>query len=263
MEEKDTCFTTAQTKNLETPNVVFVKGRLKKQYDFWKINLKASSFILSIVKSGYILPFLSPPPPFYAKNNLSALRNKVFVDNAIHELLEKNLIQEIEHRPHCCNPLTVAEGKKLRLVLDLRHVNKYLRLDKFKYDDLNTIADMLDKNDFFTTFDLVSGYHHVDINQSHYKYLGFEWTFSDGSTRFFQFLVLAFGLSTACYVFTKLLRPFVKKWRGLGIKLVIYLDDGINAHSTYNSCKTATEQVLNDLRQGGFIINLEKSQLEP
>ena len=57
-------------------------------------------------------------------------------------------------------------------------------MDKFKYDDLNTIADMLDKNDFFTTFDLVSGYHHVDINQSHYKYLGFEWTFSDD---FFNF----------------------------------------------------------------------------
>ena len=34
---------------------------------------------------------------------------------------------------------------------------------------------------------------------------------------FIFFCVLPFGLSTACYVFTKLLRPLVKHWRSMGV----------------------------------------------
>ena len=55
------------------------------------------------------------------------------------------------------------------------------------------------------TFDLKSGYHHVEPQ----KFLGFEW-----DSKFFVFMVLPFGLATACYVFTKLMRPLVKLWWG-------------------------------------------------
>ena len=60
------------------------------------------------------------------------------------------------------------------------------------------------------TFDLKSGYHHVDIFKDHQKFLSFAWTFRNGTTKFFQFTVLPFGLSSALYIFTKLLKPFVK-----------------------------------------------------
>ena len=46
-----------------------------------------------------------------------------FVVKAIGELLCNNCIVEHDFQPYCVNPLTVAEGKKLRLVIDLRHVN--------------------------------------------------------------------------------------------------------------------------------------------
>ena len=256
----DTLCTTVPTETQTSP---VIKGRLKQHLDFWQYNLKASSFVLNIIEHGYILPFLNFPPPFHAKNNASSLRNRKFVDKAITDLLDKGMIEELESRPYICNPLTVAEGKKLRLVLDLRHVNKYLIVQRFKYEDLKTIAEMLGEREFFTTFDLVSGYHHVEINKEHHKFLGFEWEFLDRRKRFFQFLVLAFGLASACYIFTKLLRPLIKKWRSLGIKSVIYLDDGINGHSSYNLCKTATEQIISDLNKSGFVINYEKSDFEP
>ena len=32
-----------------------------------------------------------------------------------------------------------------------------------------------ERGDFLVTFDLKSGYHHVDIAQNHRKYLGFSW----------------------------------------------------------------------------------------
>ena len=225
--------------------------------------MNVNSFLMDLVEFGYRLPFIEYPPRFEAPNNKSSLANKSFVEQSINDLLSKGLIKQIQNRPFCCNPLTVAENKKLRLVLDLRHVNQYVTLQKFKYEDLGTLSHILETGDYFTTFDLVSGYHHVDIHPDYWKYLGFKWTFSDGITRFFIFLVLPFGLSTACYIFTKLLRPFVKKWRSEGVKAAIYIDDGINAHSSFESCNSATKNAITDLEDAGFVINYTKSKLKP
>lgn len=244
-ESRDTYSLTAQLDELNSTTKkdyeyskkldICVKGRLKNNILFWKNDLKASQYILDIITDGYVIPLIQHPPSFYAKNNKSSLKHQNFVDEAIHNLLQNNCIEELTSRPYCCNPLTVAENNtKLRLVLDLRHVNEFVKYTKFKYEDLNTFAKIFDKNDFFTTFDLKSGYHHVDIHPEHRKFLGFEWTFSNGVTRYFQFAVLPFGLTSACYAFTKILRSFISKWRRVGIKSVIYLDDGINGHTSFS-----------------------------
>ena len=49
-------------------------------------------------------------------------------------------------------------------------------------------------NDNFTTFDLLSGYPHIIIHTEHRKFLPFEWTYEDGSTKYFQSCVLPFCL---------------------------------------------------------------------
>jgi len=90
------------------------------------------------------------------------------------------------------------------------------------------------------TFDLKSGYHHVEIFPEHRKYLSFAWTFSSGHTRFFQFSVVPFGLSSAPYLFTKLLKPLVKKWRSEAKSIVVYLDDGLGAAADKNKAKIAS-----------------------
>ena len=54
---------------------------------------------------------------------MSALRYPDYVVHAISELLDNGCITEHSEPPFCVNPLTVAEGKKLCLVIDLRHVN--------------------------------------------------------------------------------------------------------------------------------------------
>ena len=164
--------------------------------------------------------------------------------------------------PKSCNPLTVAQkNSKLRLVLDLRHVNQYVRLQKMKYEDLRTFAEIFDQGDYFITFDLTSGYHHVDIHPEHKKYFGFSWTFKNSETKYFVFNVLPFGLNSACYIFTKLLRPFI--WRAQGIKSFIFIDDGICGAQDFNRTEKIAKIVIDDLRNGGWIVNLEKSHLTP
>ena len=59
----------------------------------------------------------------------------------------------------------------------------------------------------------------------HYKYLGLCWDWN-GEVNYYVFRVLPFGLSTACYLFTKPMRSLVRYWQGRGLKAIVYLDDG-------------------------------------
>ena len=147
------------------------------------------------------------------KNNRSALAEAIFVEEAIENLLELNCIEECLTPPEIVNPLSVSiqkSGKK-RLLLDLRHINLHLFKKKFKCEDIAAAKEVIKPGDYLLTFDLKSGYHHVDIFPEHTKYLSFCWTFLNGSTKYYSILVLPFGLSTSPYLLTKLLKPLVKK----------------------------------------------------
>ena len=112
------------------------------------------------------------------------------------------------------------------------------------------------------TFDLKSGYHHVPINQDFHRYLGFSWEFK-GITKYFVFVVLPFGLCSACWVFTKLMRQLVKKWRGQGMKSVMYLDDGIACGYPESIMIEHRDIMTYDLKSAGLTVNVKKSSLEP
>ena len=185
-----------------------VKGCLANSFEFLEKDLEAPPFVMDIIRQGYSLQFSEFPPHCFLSNNCSALKNPQF-ESAILKLLEKQLINEHSFPPHSVNPLTVTEGKKLRLVIDLRKVNKYLLTPKFRYEDLRSLSEVFEQGFWFFTCDLKSGYHHVDIFHPNQQFLGFARDF-EGVTRYFTFAVLSFGLSTTCFYFTKLLRPLVR-----------------------------------------------------
>ena len=108
------------------------------------------------------------------------------------------------------------------------------------------------------TFDLRSGYHHIDIHPDSQTFLGFCW-----KGKYYKFTVLPFGLSSACFVFTKVMRPLVKYWRGLGMWAVIYIDDGIVLASSQEECIEVGNIGQSSLEQAGFLWHIEKSNWEP
>ena len=111
---------------------------------------------------------------------------------------------------------------------------------------------------FLFSFDLKSGYHHVDIAKEHWKYLGFSW----GSC-YHVFTVLPFGLASACYIFTKLVRPLVGYWRRKGLRIVVYLDDCLCAVTGEERACEASALVQSTLENSGFVPNIEKSKWTP
>ena len=91
--------------------------------------------------------------------------------------------------------------------------------------------------------------------------MGVAWPFW-GKLRFFSFKVLPFGLSSACFCFTKLVRPLVKRWRSMSHCCFVFLDDRISGHLERVSASAASLLHLKDLELGGLKLNREKSMLE-
>ena len=145
----------------------------------------------------------------------------------------------------------------------MRYINLHIYKHKFRCEDLHTIKNVFSKDFFVFSFDLKSGYHHVGIFPDHQKYLAFSWDFGKGHARYFQFTVLPFGLSSAPFIFTKLLIPLETHWRSQGIPRAIFFDDGVGAGSSLEVAKINSSLVRSDLSQCGFEINHEKSNWEP
>ena len=188
------------------------------------MNIGAPGFILSVIRDGYKIPFIVFPPPKVSPNNGSALKERVFVSEVIFNLIRNKCLEVLDHPPAIVNPLSVSiqsSGKK-RLILDLRHVNLYIlmqiclnlvsllmKTSPFgnQCEDLSVALKVMSKGYYLFKFDLKSGYHHMEIFPEHRKFLAFAWDFGDGVLEYFQFAVVPFGLSSAPYLFTKLLKP--------------------------------------------------------
>ena len=157
------------------------------------------------------------------------------------------------------------------MILDLRHVKQYLFKFKFRCEDLSIAREVLNPGDFMFSFDLKSGYHYVEF------FFFFFFFFSRTQTISFVFLgvflrrhqvfsifaVLTFGLSSAPYLFTRLLKLLVKKWRTGGKSIVVFLDDGLGAAADYTKARISSLSVHAHLLKSCFVPNEEKSLWEP
>jgi len=161
-------------------------------------------------------------------------------------------------QPKCVSPLyvvTISNGKQ-RLILDLRHVNQFLMVPSFCMDSLDLLTDLADLDDLMFFLDLASSYHQVDMDPRYYTYLGFKWK---GELYFFR--VLPFGLASAPWCFTKIIRTISLYLRFRGVQLLNYLDDFLVLVS--DSQSTAHRQlVLDTFKSAGLAINESKSHLQ-
>ena len=207
---------------------LFKVGSLKEHVDFWMNSIRASDFIINTIVEGYKISFIDLPENFVIPNRSSAFKFKDFVDDAISDLIERGCVSEVDYPPNFINPLHVAQQSsgKCRLILDLSFVNRFVWKQSVRYEDIRTVFDLFQSGYFFFTFDLKSGYHHVEIFPDHPQYLGFSWCYGS-EIKYFVFNILPFGLSSAPYIFTKLVRSLVNYWRGLGSRVLTFLDDGI------------------------------------
>ena len=85
-------------------------------------------------------------------------------------------------------------------------------------------------------FDIKQGYHHIEICPEQWCYLGFSWII-EGVLRYFMYVVLAFGITSAPFIFTKVMRELVRYWRRNSIKIACFIDDGAGHERNYEKAR--------------------------
>ncbi|KAK3272017.1 hypothetical protein CYMTET_19662 [Cymbomonas tetramitiformis] len=239
-----------------------VAGRLRERAPFWRTFVR-SSYVMSWIERGFNLKFKDgrAPPRVQLANHVSAVRHATFVTDAVQECVLMGALREVPSKPRVVLPLMVDDSRdKLRLIFNGKWLNAFLVFPKFKYEHLQPFVDLLRRDDGLFYFDYKSGYYHVDLHEMSRTYVAVEW-----QGRFFEFCVLPFGLAPACWVFTKINRELVGKWRGLGFRVHPYVDDfafAVRAPTlTDPSALAVLSRIMRDVREAGWLVSESKSQL--
>lgn len=226
----------------------------------WK-KITSDTTVLSAI-SGYQIPFTSlpPPRPELPEPNLSP-RMAELCDIEIERLLIKGAIRQTDPSPdQFLSSFFLIEKSSggMRFIFNLKDLNTYIEPPHFKLEDWRTVVQLMLPNTYMATLDIEDAYLLVPIHPAHRIYLRFKWR---GIT--YEFLALAFGLCTAPYIFTKIVRPIISFLREENFVSVVYLDDFLLLGSTKTDCVANVQAHINVLTSLGFIINYKKSEIEP
>lgn len=216
-----------------------------------------------MVALGVLLPFLVQcVPPWHAPCNLpGAFQFADWTSAAVAELVADGAISPCSFVPWITAALGVVPKStpgRYRLIIDLRYVNFFLRYIPFRMETLPRCRSIFRRGDFLFSIDLRNAYHTVEIAPEHRKFLGFCW-----AGQYYVYNCLPFGLSCSPVFFSELVHVLVKRWRRRGVRCIAYLDDLVFAASSLSEARRVRDLVLRDIDASGFVVNFDKSVLEP
>ena len=154
--------------------------------------------------------------------------------------------------------LVPKPNNKWRPILDLSNLNVFLKVEKFKMETPETIRTSLQQGEWVTSVDFKDAYFHIPIQEQSRKYLRFH---VQGRT--YQFKALPFGLSTTPMEFTVLAKEVKLMAIHKGIRIHQYLDDWLVRARSQHLCLQHTRLLVKMCQNLGWLVNLEKSELEP
>ena len=111
---------------------------------------------------------------------------------------------------------------------------------------------------YMASLDLLDAYFSVAISHEYRKYFKFIWK----ETKY-QFNSMPNGLSCACRVFTRLLKPVFAKLQKSGHVSSGFLDESFLVGDSFHICKNNIEATFTELTNLGFFPHEEKSILQP
>ena len=172
-------------------------------------------------------------------------------DEGIGEPVQKSPVGRLKQ--HINKWTEVTSDPYIIDVVENGYINPHLHLFKVKLEDIKLAEALFQPGSYIFTYDLKSAYHHIDICETHWTFLGFSWEL-DGETKYFVYCSLPFGIATAGHIYTKVLRVVVAFMRSKGHKLVMFLDDGIGGDTSFNKALSSSEFVQQSILEFGFLL---------
>ena len=240
-----------------------VGARLQKFWQTW-LDLGAGPKVVQILKQGYTLPFRIRPKLTRSPTVISCYGNShrnSYLLEALHQLMDKNAVELVHNQTlGFFNRLFLVPkpNNKWRPILDLSKLNLFLKVEKFKMETPETIRTSLQSGEWVTSIDFKDAYFHIPIQEQSRKYLRFH---VQGQT--YQFKALPFGLSTAPLEFIVVAKEVKLMATQRGIRIHQYLDDWLVRARSHQVCLQHTQELVQICQNLGWLVNLEKSELEP
>lgn len=198
---------------------------------------------------------LTDPVPVYIPNYKNIYSQNDEIKKQVQKMLKDDII-EPSVSPYNSPILLVPKksdnnSKKWRLVVDFRQLNKKILADKFPLPRIDTILDQLGNAKYFTTLDLMSGFHQIPLDPEAKKYTAFS-----TSSGHFNFKRLPFGLNISPNSFQRMMNIAMA---GLYPDCAfIYIDDIIIIGCSVNHHLNNLQKVFERLRYYNLKLNPEK-----
>ncbi|CAH2088138.1 unnamed protein product [Euphydryas editha] len=199
---------------------------------------------------------LTDQTPIFVRSYRQAPQQRNEIQKQVDNLLKQGIIRE-SISPWSCPVHIVpkkadASGKvKWRLVIDYRRLNDRLIEDKYPLPNINDILDRLGRAQYFTTLDLASGYHQVEMHPDDIEKTAFS-----TERGHYEFLRMPFGLKNAPSTFQRLMDHILR-----GIENVFtYLDDVIIISTSLQEHIEKIKQVFDRFKIHNLKIQLDKSE---
>ena len=239
-----------------------VGGRLKFFLNQWQ-KITQDRWVLSVMKEGLKLEFISKPPFSGVRQTNASAQNLSILQLEVDKLLQKGAIEpvplgQMQTGFYSTFFLVTKKTGELRPVINLRPLNRYLRKQHFKMDCLSKVKNLVQLGDWAISLDLKDAYLHIPLHVAHRKYLHF---YINGKA--YQFTCLCFGSNQAPRNFTKIVTVIAAHLRMQNLRMAVYLDDWFLVNQVKQMLILNKRKALNLLADLGFLINLEKSSLIP
>lgn len=245
---------------LENCIVNFVGGQISKCLTKWE-SITSDSTILQTVK-GEKIEFSGPPPTQYTcSSNSIAKEHASEIDNEINSLIKKQVIKECNHvHGEFLSPIFSVPKKngKIRLILNLKHLNQYIPYFHFKMDSIFSALELITQDCWMASLDLKDAYYSVKIHPDYQKYLRFCY-----NNKCYQYTSYPNGLSSCPRNFTKLMKPVLCVLRTKGHIIIIFIDDLLLIATSYEKCCATVLETIKLLSDLGFVVHEEKSEFVP
>lgn len=196
--------------------------------------------------------------PVYTKSYRYPYIHKAEVQSQIEKMLQQKIIQPSESpwsSPIWIVPkkLDASGQQKWRLVVDYRKLNEKTISDRYPIPNISDVLDKLGRCLYFTTLDLASGFHQIEMHPDDIEKTAF--TVENGH---YEYRRMPFGLKNAPSTFQ---RAMEKILRGLINEIcVVYMDDIIIFSTSLQEHISNIEKVFQRLREANFKIQLDKSE---
>ena len=219
--------------------------------------------ILKNIK-GFQLDITKPPQQDRPLHEIrfSEQENK-FVRTEISALLQKRVLVKAKHvAGEFVSNIFLREKREkgqYRMILNLKHLNKFVDKQHFKMDTLQSTLALITPGCTFMSFDFSDAYYSCSVFYPHRKYLRFNF-----EGQLYEFTCLSNGLTSAPRFFTKMMKVALTHLRkAQGVTVSGYLDDNILVN--YGSKRDAIKKgafSAEIFQRLGFTINVPKSVIE-